>query len=178
MTDPGTYLRGSTEPWVVDVLVALVAAHRPHFLLETGTFEATTTMRLLDAMSTYAHIHGSFLLTLESDPERAEAASALMAIRQVPMMVGCEVRQADALEVLRSLPPDSVDFCFIDDNHEIPHVAQEIPEVQRILQPGGIACFHDVVGPYWLGTLVRQAGGVALNFPRLHMAGGLGILTK
>lgn len=64
-----------------------------------------------------------------------------------------ELRIADALQTLKGLPDDAVDFIFIDDDHSPVMVEREIFEVRRVLRPGGIAMFHDTLiydGPWFL----------------------------
>lgn len=169
---------GSMEPWTVDVLCALVRAQRPHMLIETGTFEARTTRRLFEAMNSYGAMHGSSLFTIESDVGFATAAWETIAGFQTAYTVTALLVQADALAYLRSRPPEWADFIFLDDDHDQQHVYEELIEAKRVLCSGGICCIHDVVGPFKLDQVVRTHGGVVLDLPRLHVAGGLGIVTK
>ena len=68
-------------------------------------------------------------------------------------------------------------FVFLDDDHDAAHVREEIRLAKKLLRPGGIICVHDVVGPFGLGDVVREAGGIVVDTPRFHAAGGLGIIT-
>lgn len=165
------YRSGSAEPWVVDVLCSMIRALDATSVLETGTFEAKTTFCLSSAMS------GGLLTTLEMDHDRAEAAKACVD-RWPYRGVGVQVIETEALAALSQFHDNSFDFIFVDDHHDAIHVAKEMREVLRILRPGGIACFHDVVGHFGLAQVVIAAGGIVLPFRRLHAAGGLGIVSK
>ena len=58
MMDPyAEYRAGSLEPWTAEVLIAFVKAKKPHIVIETGTFEARTTVKLLAAMQGYVEEH-------------------------------------------------------------------------------------------------------------------------
>src|SRR5207237_9735040 len=49
---PDDFLEGSTEPWIVNVLCALVRAGDYHSLLETGASVVATTERLARRLAT------------------------------------------------------------------------------------------------------------------------------
>ena len=84
---------------------------------------------------------------------------------------------------LKSLPPRSFDFVFVDDNHSVDHVAKELDllvcptnRANAIAAPGGIVCMHDVIGSFHLDEVCRRYHGYVLDLPRLHAGGGLGII--
>lgn len=58
----------------------------------------------------------------------------------------------EATAFLEAQPNESFDLIFVDDSHDRNHVAIEINNIRRILTPGGIAVFHDVIecGPWTL----------------------------
>jgi predicted O-methyltransferase YrrM len=85
--------------------------------------------------------------------------------------------QDDALHFLKETDDDSYDFIFLDDDHEFAHVRDEVHEAKRVLRPGGILAMHDVIGPFALMYCIPE-GGIALDLPRLHSNGGLGIWQK
>lgn len=179
MSDPlAAYRAGSLEPWTVDVLCSLVVAMQARVVLETGSFEGMTTMALFNAMKR-SGVSGK-LITIESDHERCQKVMELFEGNQ-PLdgpIVQVSILEKDALDALRHLHDEAIDFLFLDDDHSAPHVAEEIREAYRVLRPGGICCVHDVIGPFGLGAIVRAAGGFILPFERMHHAGGLGVLTK
>lgn len=172
------YRSGSTEPWTVGVLCALVRAKKPHVLIETGTFEGRTTLKLAEAIEANGTLHGALLFTVESDPVRMAEARQRLAEFQTQWNIGLMPVEADALAFLKQQGNESADFIFLDDDHGAEHVYQEIGEALRILRPGGICCVHDVVGIFGLDKVVQSYGGIVLDLPRLHAAGGLGLLTK
>lgn len=172
------YRDGSTEPWTADLIAALVRATKPANLVETGTFRGLTTKALLDAMSTYAGEHGSVIRTIDNDADRCRRAADWLGSLPFAQGVGYEILCGDALAFLRELPEGSIDFLFLDDTHEASHVHQEVVAGLRALRPRGLMVLHDVIGPYGLDTVVKQYSGVCLDLPRLHVAGGLGLIAK
>lgn len=172
------YRAGSTEPWTADLLAALVRAQQPHVLIETGTFEGRTTALLLAAMHCYAPIHSSKLFTVESDLARVTAAQPMLQGLIRTSNVGCTIVHRDALAFLLEFPRSSADFIFLDDDHDAVHVEAELEATLGGLRVGGLCCVHDVVGPFGLDSVVRSFGGLVMDFPRLHAAGGLGLVVK
>ena len=170
------YRTGSTEPWTVDILCAIIRAQQPKILIETGTFEGKTTRRIFEVLESFEH--GSSLFTIENDPERHAAVSKPEDWMTKHAMVAVHFGCGDALEFLASRPDDFADFIFLDDDHDASHVAKELREAKRILRPNGIIAVHDVIGPFNLKPVVEALGGVALDLQRLHAAGGLGLVTK
>lgn len=159
--DLSEYTAGSTEPWTAQVVAVLAAAIGAQYIVETGTFEGKTTQML--------HIHNpqANITTVELDRDRYEALVPLPGVNYI---------NDDALAYLtKRIEP--IDFIFIDDNHEFPHVAAEVRAAKRLLTRGGIICLHDVDGPFQL-DLATPRGGINLHFRKIHVAGGLGIWQK
>lgn len=175
--DLADYVSGSAEPWTAKVIGSLIEAKKPHRLIETGTFLGMTTAVMHAAMQTYATEHGSLLSTIDIEEDRAKAFSALLDTWQGYQSVGVEVLHGDALKWLATLADGSIDFAFIDDDHTDSHVDAELQVLLPKMARGGIVTMHDVVGPYGLGAVCKKYGGSVLEFPRLHIAGGLGIIT-
>ena len=161
------HIPGATEPWIVELLVALLKAtgFENPTVLETGGFQGTTTEHLYDAIEAMG---GGRLIVGELDPMRADAIQS-----RVP---GATVMNQDAIAVIRSLEDDSLAFAFVDDAHELDHVSREtewlIPKMKR----GGIIAYHDVFGRCDLQQVVRRYGGYCIDVPRAGPAGGLGII--
>lgn len=171
--DLTAYRDGSTEPWVVEILCALVKAQKPSIIIETGTFKGMTTRKLAEAAATYADEKFCQIFTVESNPEMLETIRAT--INPSPSYVA--VATCDATEFLRMFD-GPVDFIFLDDDHTAEHVREEVRLALKILRPGGILCGHDVVGTFGLGQVFKEAGGIVLDLPRMHIAGGLGVIVK
>lgn len=181
MSDPlAPYRSGSAEPWTAQLLGAFIRAKKPHVLVETGTFLGLTTAVMMDAMNTYGAEHASELYTVECDRERFEAAAAFLSQRLSPSgLVRVNCVEGEALEFLRlDRLQGQVDFLFLDDDHSAEHVRAELQAAQGLMRPGGLICVHDVIGPFGLGAVVREFGGLVLDLPRLHAAGGLGVLVR
>jgi len=163
---------GSTEPWTVNILAALVHALKPMHLLETGTFEALTTERLH-----FSAPEGSQLVSLELDVRRWTKAST-----RCLDYPGVTVLCTDAIDYLRRYDGPPFNFVFLDDDHTPEHVAAEIDLLynpareKQLMAPGGLICVHDVIGPFGLGAVVVARHGFLLDIPKLHAAGGLGLI--
>lgn len=175
MTDDlGPYRDGSTEPWTANVVAALAAALRPSVIIETGTFKALTTIRLVDAVRTYRNEKDCRVYTVEVDPVRAVAAWDAIRGSEPWNVIGVTGKAEEFLATFEGV----ADFIFLDDDHTAAHVREEIRLALKILRPGGIICVHDVVGHFGLGEVVKEYGGIVLDFPRMHIAGGLGVIVK
>ncbi len=169
-SDPlGEWRAGSCEPWTVNILCAFVHALKPQRLLETGTFEAKTTERLH-----FDSPEGSQLVSLELDEKRWLSASQLCL--DYP---GVTVLNIDALAYLESYDGPPFNFVFLDDDHGAAHVALELDLLlsRKLVAPGGLICVHDVFGPFGLGAVVAARHGFLLDLPKLHAAGGLGLIA-
>ena len=174
------YRSGSTEPWTADVVAALAVAIHASVVVETGTYEARTTLTLWDALRGQDRV--SHLHTVDSDPARANSAHRAIKERIAQAtgpnncMVSCHTQ--DAVALLNELPEGQADLVFLDDDHTLGHVAVEVVAALRALRPRGLLCMHDVCGHSHLGELVRAFGGAVLDFPKLHASGGLGVIVK
>ena len=166
------WLPGSCEPWTVDIICSLIRATSPLYLLETGTFEAKTTVRMH-----WATGEGSQLTSLDTSKEHWEAASTLCLD-----LKGVTILNVEAVEYLMNYKGPPFDFVFLDDDHGADHVALELDILHNfatgegLMAPGGIICVHDVIGPHGLGAVVVARHGFLLSLPMLHVSGGLGII--
>ena len=59
-----------------------------------------------------------------------------------------------SMEALADIPDDSQDFVYIDGNHSIPYIIQDIYEWNRKVKVGGVISGHDYFidshNPYWI----------------------------
>ena len=162
-SDPlAPYAAGSTEPWAVSVLEALVRLRRPMNLLELGTFEGRTTRALASVMPEHAR-----LWTVDIT-RRHEGFDD----RRITYT------EAGAIEwLIHDAPEGAIDFAFVDDDHSLGHVAQEVAILrEHVMAPRGLIVLHDVIGPFGLDEIVKAHDGFIVELPLLHAAGGLGII--
>lgn len=165
---------GNTEPWITNLVVALLKASGARTVLETGAFQGATSLALYGALEA---MNGGVLTICEIDPARAEAVDARLRNAECENSnVNWVVRCMDARDVIRSLAPQSLGFAFIDDDHQKAHVAEEIELLLPKMLPGGLLVFHDVYGACDLQEVVAAYGGYSLDLPRAGPAGGLGII--
>ena len=55
----------------------------------------------------------------------------------------CEIIRETSMEAVKKFEPESLDFVFIDGNHEFEFVVNDIIYWSRIVRPGGIVSGHD-----------------------------------
>lgn len=185
MDDPANpFHAGSAEPWVANVLAALLRANATRVAVEIGCFEGRTSKVLLNALADLPW--PTKLLLCELEPERAakvadtisDGVKILHSPERVQICVG------NSLDWIPTLPDESVDFVWLDGSHEKHHVLQELHLLRSKLAPGGLLCGHDVFGSCDLQEIFAlmqlQTGwrSMSLDLPKLGPAGGIGILQK
>lgn len=165
-TDLTEYTSGSTEPWIVEILVSLIRGIRATSVLELGAFEGKTTGWLAAATT-------GTVTAVEGDaPRLALASGSLQDCSNIKWV--CQ----DTVAYLQGLPADpTFDFAFVDDDHSYAHVSEELDLLLPRMKRGGIIAMHDVIGSFGLGRLVHKHGGIVLHTPLLHAAGGLGLIS-
>lgn len=167
-------MHGATEPWVGQLLAALLVAHGGQDVLELGTSAGYTSVWLVDALQRMGG--GSFHGFDHGAGSIASATKHIDALRADLVTVTLEVARSP--ECLLALPDDSVDFVWVDDDHGTGHVARELAELQRIVRPRGLVCGHDVFGDYSLHEQFRAIGGYSLNTVRRVGSWGVGIWQR
>jgi hypothetical protein len=55
----------------------------------------------------------------------------------------CDIVKRHSLDVVRKFKPNTLDFVYIDGNHEFEYVMQDIILWSKIVRPGGIVSGHD-----------------------------------
>lgn len=180
---PGGWADGSTEPWTQQLVAALLVASHRRTVLELGCYRGHTAVWLCHTLS---RMGGGEYLGVDLEEGR-QAATLTRLTHLNPKNVRYAVVQADALAVLRSLTPRSVGFAWVDDDHTPEHVAKELELLYNPTQPetskmaaGGIIAMHDVCGGEGRMTPLRgvciASHGYALDFPRIGLLGGVGII--
>lgn len=172
---PVPFQAGSAEPWIAELVAALLVANGSKTACEIGGFQGATSTIMAEALS---RLPWSTQLTVcEIDPVRAsDVDAALEEFRGAEL--DARVVLADSHVWIPTLPDASLDFCWLDGNHEIPHVARELDLLHTKMRPGGIIAGHDVFGVCNLRIVFEARGGYALDLPKLGPAGGIGILQK
>ncbi len=177
---PQVYNTGVTEPWTQQVIASILRASCKSSVLELGSYLGHTTVWMADVLDVSAN-PAPRLTAIELDPERAKETRAKLD----RMELGFEwvVWPGDTIDYLKHTKPHQFDFVWLDDDHDVNHVAQELELLiqptlrdQGVVAPGGLILMHDVYGPHALGGLCSRYGGICLDFPRLHSDGGLGII--
>lgn len=55
----------------------------------------------------------------------------------------CNIVRKESLEAVKDIPDNSLDFVYIDANHNFAQIAQDLYEWQKKVKPGGIISGHD-----------------------------------
>lgn len=178
---------GSAEPYVADVLAALLRANGAGTAVEIGGFQGATSRRLAHALG---QLPWDVALTVcEIDPQRADDVRSVLASVTRKHRDSFAVVCADSLTWIPTLPDNSVDFVWLDGCHELGHVAAEIGLMLPKLAPGGILAGHDVYGSCNLQRLFSDKmrmeimygvawPAMALDLPRMGPAGGIGLIQR
>lgn len=163
---------GDTEPWVVDIVAAMLLASGQRAVLELGGFHGATSSALLDVLirgqSPFAK-----LIVVEYDAALAQTTREALSGFDPKTW---DVWEMDSLDALRQLDDRSIGFAWVDDSHDTPHVLDELKLLIPKMVDDGLILFHDVCGGYRLHHVVSLYGGYSLNLPRVSSSGGLGIL--
>ena len=165
------YLSGVTEPWIQQVITALMIARNAQCVVELGTYLGYTSDWLIRAME---RNKGGRFFGIELELDRVNATYGRL-IAQKLEYVSWRILHGSTIDKIPLLP-DSIEFAWVDDCHEAPHVDQELALLRPKMAAGGIICLHDVSGPLGLDDVCRAHGGYVLHLPRLGPAGGLGII--
>lgn len=168
----GNYLTGSTEPWNVEVLAALVKATNARTVLECGGYMGCASAWL---GLTLQKMGGGTLHVAELEAERAAACDKRLS--ELPIdKVMWRVWHDDVFNVIAAQPDESMDFAWVDDNHEKAHVDRELEALLPKMRVGGLITGHDVWGSCDLQEVFQKYGGYSLDTPRVGPAGGIGII--
>lgn len=169
-----TYEPGVTEPWVQQLVCALLVASGGRDVLETGGFVGITSAWLA---LTLESMGGGALTVCELDPHRAAVTENRLVTLPLER-VDAVVFPMDVLDVIRALPDASLDFVWLDDDHTHDHVYDEIHALWPKMRKRGLIVGHDVHGVCALHQEFALFGGYAIDLPRLGPAGGIGVLQK
>lgn len=170
--DTGSYLSGSTEPWIAEVVASLLKCIDAKTVIECGGYLGNTSAWLALALQEKG---GGDLTIIELEADRAAACEAKLAALPLSL-VTWRVVQDDVFRALAMMPAESVDFAWVDDTHAHDHVDRELATLIPKMRRNGIITGHDVYGTCDLAPIFRKHGGYALDCPRLGPAGGIGIL--
>ena len=175
----GTY-NGNTELPVCMTLYSLALANDASMIVETGINHAAgaTLWLILASAMNFGHYYGVDI------KEKAITEAKKVVGEMFPVGASCSynLQCGDALEVVpQEFQPGSIDFMFVDDNHGREHVEKEVHAFLPLMRPGGLMCFHDVIGVHEhdIWDVIRPLGAVRVidTFHRAgHDFGGLGVL--
>lgn len=123
-------------------LLELVAVRQPRRILEIGTARGGTLYLLSRAT------HPEALLVSVDISERNYRADLLRSFardrQRIELLVGDSTAESTRAES-RRLFPDGVDLLFLDGDHSYEGISRDFELYWRLVQPGGMIVFHDIV---------------------------------
>lgn len=163
--------RGVTEPWTLSVVAALLTAIGGERVLEIGTSEGISSLLFC---RTLARMGGGTFIGLEPDQTLRMACQRRLSVETLPA-VQWTIHQRYGASWLSEYDGAGFDLVWVDGDHTIGTVQEELGLIRRHINPGGLICGHDVFGEYELESVWPAMGGTNLRFALLYGSGGLGI---
>jgi predicted O-methyltransferase YrrM len=127
----------NVDPETAEMLGVLIRAKHARRVLEIGTSNGYSTIRLGDAVEAT----GGTLVTLEIEPARTALARENVARAGLADTV--ELRTEDAGRALRAFPDGAFDFVFLDSERDA-YVAYW-PDLVRTLAPAGLLAVDNAI---------------------------------
>lgn len=174
----------------ITALCQIVSALKPANVLEIGTAKGGTLFLWAQLASPTAHLvsvdlplgqFGGGYPNYKAPLYRSFARDT-----QQIELIRADSHAADTIARVKAAFPAGVDFLFIDGDHSLAGVTQDFEVYGRLVRPGGVIAFHDIVpgagdGPgdvpkYWQG--LKTSGKVRAEFSEFvedWNQGGLGI---
>lgn len=165
---------GSSEPWIVRLLASLITACGARTAIEIGCFDGYASVHIVEALSRQPW--PTRFIGCEIDVARAERTAVALGVYSP--RVDISIVQDDSHTWIPTLPNESIDFAWVDGNHELEHVEHELELLIPKMSRGGIICGHDVSGVCGLWRAFKKYGGYSLDIARLGPAGGIGIIQR
>ena len=132
---------GKVEGKLLQLLVKISGTRNA---IEIGTFTGYSALIIAEALP-----QGGSLITCETNPKHAEIA--LRYFRKSPHGSKIRLELKPALETLRGIEENSVDFVFIDADK--PSYGRYFDEAMRILPSGGLIFVDNV---FWRNKIFKQ----------------------
>jgi predicted O-methyltransferase YrrM len=150
--NPGHLLDGvspSGQPWAelspdpsdmrdnYPLLYGVVRGLRAQRVLEIGVHDGTSTMALLKAVSEV----GGHLISIDE----AEVPVAVALAKKFGMTEAWALLRGNSHVLLKKLQANGecFDAAFVDGDHSLPGVKQDVADVEQMLKPGGVLLTHD-----------------------------------
>jgi predicted O-methyltransferase YrrM len=156
-------------PSEIRKLLQLIAAHRPHSVLEIGTNYGGTTYL-------FSRVAAPDAVLVTCDIARRIKRGRLESIARRGQRIEfleIDSHSNEGESKIRATVPDGVDLLFIDGDHSYEGVRQDFITFADLLRPSGLLVFHDIVQDYEARYGVRTnayVGGVPRFWRELRAA--------
>lgn len=131
-------LTGRVEGRFLQFITQLSGARR---IVEIGTFTGFSALAMAETMP-----HDGTVITIENNPDHANIARSFF--DRSPAREKIDLRQGDAIALLKSLPDSGTDLVFIDADKV--NYANYYREAMRILRKGGLILADNAL---WYGRI-------------------------
>lgn len=165
------------ELQVAQVLYALAIANQSKVIVESGIARCTTGAYLALA----AKALGGMYYGIDRKETLCDSAESLLETHGLHdcSTIICGVSPKVIEE---RFEPSSIDLLFADDDHSAAHMEKEVEALLPLIRPGGLLCFHDVLGAFPIWDIVKKHGGIKLVNHAYNQAyqepfGGLGVVV-
>ena len=155
----------SAEVETGEFLAGLVRLMKPDTVVETGTADASTSLRIAQALQQ----NGSgTLYTCDTDVEKWKAAETRLS--GLPVRAFCQT----GLSLIESCAPQGIDLLFIDSWWNPVRTEELLSVTDSTIKPWGIVALHDPLNNYkpsydafcaargWQNMVIKSAYGLAL----------------
>lgn len=130
----------SIEPELLDVILKIVAHHRPHTVVEIGTYQGTTASAISNQLRRNRF---GRLYTIDNGPEE-DASFAASLFKKVDGQIVTQIRASSA-EAFSSWGRARIDILIVDGGHDYLTSVTDLALWTRLLSEDGWIIVHDTV---------------------------------
>ena len=87
----------------------------------------------------------------------------------------CTIIKDFSMNAIKKFSPKSLDFVYIDANHDFKHVSEDVEAWAKIVRPGGIVSGHDYKA---IGGTIPDVGIVVDKYVKKHKIKNLFVFTE
>ena len=174
---PGTDGDGSVPPHELEVICKIVRYKQPHTILEFGTYEGDTTLRL--GANSQAEIY-TFDLPPEGHKDYTKPLAKDPELDVYPVTPGIKFHGTPWAHRIHQIFADTqtydfsqfygkLDVVFVDACHHYEFVLHDSINALKMIRPGGVIIWHDYAS--YAPGVMQALNKISKKFPLLHIEG-------